>query len=94
MKNSSAIFYLGDFDGVGHQFYANSFVHSTSVCLILVNGFVHFLSDDGKYNLFCWGGGGNDKVPEGEVNGGLTVVEDNNIMMQVGGTSLGEDDRT
>jgi hypothetical protein len=42
---------------VGHQFWAHVTTHHTSTCLVVVNGKVHFLSQQGLYNLFAWGGG-------------------------------------
>ena len=44
-------------DGVGHQFYAGTFTHHTSVCLAIVNGKVTMVDLEGSMNLFAWGKG-------------------------------------
>ena len=44
-------------DGVGHQFYAGSFSHHTSVCLAVVGGKVVLVDPEGSMNLFAWGKG-------------------------------------
>ena len=48
-------------DGTGHQFFAHSFLHMTSLCLIVLGGKVHFVSPSGDYCLFAWGMGGKKK---------------------------------
>jgi hypothetical protein len=44
---------------IGHQFFAHTFVHRTSLCLVVFQGKVHFLSKDGMASMFAWGDGGN-----------------------------------
>jgi hypothetical protein len=46
-------------NNIGHQFYAHTFVHRTSLCLSVFEGRVYFLSSDGLASVFAWGEGGN-----------------------------------
>ena len=49
-------------DYISHHFYAHTFVHNTSLCLVVSNGKVYVSNKEKKFGtLLGWGAGGKKK---------------------------------